>query len=145
MTVLFVCLHRLDDVQCTGDEAWIGECEMPGWGDHNCIHDEDVGICCQGCPADLFKQTHTSTHTLAVKDKDVSRDEHRPAVAHPKQKFPLDARKMQHKVRQYEASVQKPAEATGIKHGLSAKAAKADLDAYFAEQQDRAQARRAVS
>jgi hypothetical protein len=43
----------LDDVQCTGSEARIGDCDHSGWGQHDCTHDEDVGVCCQGvvCPA----------------------------------------------------------------------------------------------
>jgi deleted-in-malignant-brain-tumors protein 1 len=55
----------LDDVRCTGSEAWIGDCDHHPWGTHNCTHDEDVGICCQGCAgggpkANEYKATCTS-------------------------------------------------------------------------------------
>ena len=78
----------LDDVQCAGNEEWVGECHVPGWGDHNCIHDEDVGVCCQGCPEGVLRQTHASTHTLAGTLKQGRSQRH---VAG---EFPLDVDKM---------------------------------------------------
>ena len=36
----------LDDVECSGDEAHLGECRMNHWGQHNCAHTEDVGCEC---------------------------------------------------------------------------------------------------
>ena len=38
----------LDNVQCSGSEANLGECPNAGWGIHNCQHSEDVGIACEG-------------------------------------------------------------------------------------------------
>ena len=38
----------MDDVQCYGDELEITHCPSAGWGEHNCVHGEDVGICCDG-------------------------------------------------------------------------------------------------
>jgi hypothetical protein len=38
----------MDDVQCYGDELEITHCRQAGWGEHNCGHHEDVGICCDG-------------------------------------------------------------------------------------------------
>ena len=37
---------HLDDVHCTGKEESIFECESSGLGNHNCLHNEDVGIIC---------------------------------------------------------------------------------------------------
>ena len=38
----------MDDVSCSGDESSLADCEFPGWGEHNCGHDEDVGVrCCE--------------------------------------------------------------------------------------------------
>ena len=36
----------LDDVQCTGSEAGIADCPHAGWGQHDCRHDQDVGVRC---------------------------------------------------------------------------------------------------
>ena len=41
----------MDDVGCAGSEAALSSCPFSGWGNHNCIQDESVGVCCQGCPA----------------------------------------------------------------------------------------------
>ena len=38
----------LDDVQCTGLEDALDQCENNGWGDHNCRHSEDAGAVCEG-------------------------------------------------------------------------------------------------
>ena len=36
----------LDDVDCDGNEDSIDQCRHTTWGNHNCGHDEDVGIRC---------------------------------------------------------------------------------------------------
>ena len=38
----------LDNVGCTGDEGKIEDCSHNGWGIHNCVHSEDVGVNCGG-------------------------------------------------------------------------------------------------
>ena len=38
----------MDDVACTGSENRLNECEHRGWGDHNCGHNEDVAVICEG-------------------------------------------------------------------------------------------------
>jgi len=36
----------LDDVQCSGMERNIADCQHNDWGDHNCEHSEDVSVSC---------------------------------------------------------------------------------------------------
>ncbi|KAE8630601.1 hypothetical protein XENTR_v10000889 [Xenopus tropicalis] len=36
----------LDEVQCTGNELSIEECQRSPWGEHNCGHKEDAGVSC---------------------------------------------------------------------------------------------------
>ena len=38
----------MDDLQCTGDEQSIFDCDYKGWGQHNCGHREDAGVVCEG-------------------------------------------------------------------------------------------------
>ena len=36
----------LDNVRCQGVEAHLGDCSHIGWGEHNCLHSEDVAVRC---------------------------------------------------------------------------------------------------
>ncbi|XP_077443685.1 scavenger receptor cysteine-rich type 1 protein M130-like isoform X2 [Stigmatopora argus] len=36
----------LDDLECTGEEKSLSECEHGGVGQHDCSHDEDAGVVC---------------------------------------------------------------------------------------------------
>ncbi|XP_070801792.1 neurotrypsin-like [Pituophis catenifer annectens] len=36
----------LDDVACIGTESSLMDCPHSNWGQHDCSHEEDVGICC---------------------------------------------------------------------------------------------------
>ncbi|XP_047691989.1 soluble scavenger receptor cysteine-rich domain-containing protein SSC5D isoform X2 [Prionailurus viverrinus] len=38
----------LDDVGCKGIEASLSDCPAGAWGQHNCDHEEDVGLTCTG-------------------------------------------------------------------------------------------------
>ncbi|ROI15309.1 Deleted in malignant brain tumors 1 protein [Anabarilius grahami] len=36
----------MDDVNCVGTESSLKNCWTPGWGRHDCVHDEDTGVIC---------------------------------------------------------------------------------------------------
>ncbi len=38
----------MDDVICSGSESSIISCDSVEMGDHNCEHNEDVGVICSG-------------------------------------------------------------------------------------------------
>jgi hypothetical protein len=37
---------HLDNVKCTGTETSLIQCPHRTWGEHNCVHNSDVGISC---------------------------------------------------------------------------------------------------
>lgn len=41
----------MDNVNCFGTESSLIDCPFNGFGAHNCVHLEDVGVHCKGCPA----------------------------------------------------------------------------------------------
>ncbi|XP_060554810.1 scavenger receptor cysteine-rich domain superfamily protein-like [Ruditapes philippinarum] len=59
----------LDDLECTGQETSIDECDKKGniWGSHNCHHEEDVGIKCRtksGCTVLSIPENGNYSSTL---------------------------------------------------------------------------------
>ena len=44
----------LDNVQCTGQEAYLTDCPNNGYFTHNCAHYEDAGVRCPGMTSVQF-------------------------------------------------------------------------------------------
>ncbi|EDV19474.1 uncharacterized protein TRIADDRAFT_62104 [Trichoplax adhaerens] len=56
----------LDEVQCNGTEQSIGDCAHNNWNDHNCGHNEDVGIVCDTSEVRLVGGNSTREGRLEI-------------------------------------------------------------------------------
>ncbi|XP_044037975.1 deleted in malignant brain tumors 1 protein-like isoform X2 [Siniperca chuatsi] len=50
----------LDEIDCSGSESSLTECQHEGFGTHNCGHSEDAGVICSGVPIRLAGSTQSS-------------------------------------------------------------------------------------
>jgi hypothetical protein len=67
----------LDNVQCKGDEKNIKECKANDIGSHNCRHDEDIGIICEG---KFILNTHSSMYILCLQGITAERRQGTPCI-----------------------------------------------------------------
>uniref|UniRef100_A0A4X2LK90 SRCR domain-containing protein n=1 Tax=Vombatus ursinus TaxID=29139 RepID=A0A4X2LK90_VOMUR len=56
----------LDDVRCVGNEASLEQCHHASWGIHNCKHQEDAGVICEGMYKVILLKTETSLFLLTL-------------------------------------------------------------------------------
>lgn len=61
----------MDNVMCTGAESSLVDCPFNGFASHNCLHSEDVGVHCSGCPSspEVGCQTGWGKAKLVVSEK----------------------------------------------------------------------------
>ncbi|XP_052098351.1 deleted in malignant brain tumors 1 protein-like [Mytilus californianus] len=57
---------HLDNVQCTGSERTLLECQSNGWGVHNCRHYEDAGVSCYNNSVRLNSRGRTDVGTVEI-------------------------------------------------------------------------------
>ena len=49
---------HLDDLNCTGSETILQDCNFPGWQTHNCGHGEDAGVVCDTTSFECKQRTN---------------------------------------------------------------------------------------
>ncbi|XP_077999538.1 plasminogen-like isoform X2 [Glandiceps talaboti] len=54
----------IDDVACTGSESYLEQCGRTEWGEHNCGHNEDVGVTCGVPPPPTLAPGVCGTKTI---------------------------------------------------------------------------------
>lgn len=52
----------LDQVKCQGNESGIDQCTHWQWGEHNCLHTEDVGVRCFTGPRNRLQRSSPAIH-----------------------------------------------------------------------------------
>ena len=62
----------LDNVECRGDETFIGDCSHNRWGYHNCTHQQDVSITCINTPLTTTAPTTSGRGMIACNVLSVS-------------------------------------------------------------------------
>uniref|UniRef100_F6T2A0 SRCR domain-containing protein n=1 Tax=Monodelphis domestica TaxID=13616 RepID=F6T2A0_MONDO len=60
----------LDNVQCIGNESYLGQCSHSGWYEHNCGHHEDASVICSGIHLSL-KRLLPSLYLLWTNHTDI--------------------------------------------------------------------------
>ncbi|XP_078586198.1 scavenger receptor cysteine-rich domain-containing protein DMBT1-like [Branchiostoma floridae x Branchiostoma japonicum] len=55
----------LDNLNCTGNESSVGDCEINRWGDHDCTHKEDAGVVCSNAAEKDCAEYHSSGVTTS--------------------------------------------------------------------------------
>ncbi|KAH0623682.1 hypothetical protein JD844_006723 [Phrynosoma platyrhinos] len=73
----------LDDVNCTGNELYLWNCQHAEWLVHDCGHNEDISVICSGSyntetptPALFSSSAEASTYYTTLKDEEVFETTH---------------------------------------------------------------------
>uniref|UniRef100_A0A4X2LTN0 SRCR domain-containing protein n=1 Tax=Vombatus ursinus TaxID=29139 RepID=A0A4X2LTN0_VOMUR len=56
----------LDNIQCAGNENYLGQCAHSGWSQHNCGHNEDAGVICSDMSLRLVNGSHSCEGRVEV-------------------------------------------------------------------------------
>uniref|UniRef100_H2ZTM1 Serine protease 12 n=1 Tax=Latimeria chalumnae TaxID=7897 RepID=H2ZTM1_LATCH len=56
----------LDEVECTGNELSLDECQKNNWGNHNCDHIEDAGVSCNPFTGESIRGSPTAETNVAL-------------------------------------------------------------------------------
>uniref|UniRef100_H2ZTM2 Serine protease 12 n=1 Tax=Latimeria chalumnae TaxID=7897 RepID=H2ZTM2_LATCH len=56
----------LDEVECTGNELSLDECQKNNWGNHNCDHIEDAGVSCNPFTGESIRGSPTAANVALM-------------------------------------------------------------------------------
>ncbi|KFU92722.1 Deleted in malignant brain tumors 1 protein, partial [Chaetura pelagica] len=56
----------LDEVNCTGTEGNLFDCQAKAWGKNNCFHGEDAGVVCSAAPVGDLRRSQASSPYVSL-------------------------------------------------------------------------------
>uniref|UniRef100_UPI00358E836C CD5 antigen-like n=1 Tax=Myxine glutinosa TaxID=7769 RepID=UPI00358E836C len=57
----------MDNVFCNGSETHLSQCRHNGWGTHNCVHDEDATVLCDGQDENIALSCHKDHMEISIR------------------------------------------------------------------------------
>jgi hypothetical protein len=74
----------MDDLSCKGNENALSRCRFEEWGQHNCNHDEDVGVYCK-------RDVYSDSTLTSGGDGPATRQNHANRISHSRGRKPRNA------------------------------------------------------